>query len=96
MLNITFEFVGGPNDGKIVEGLLGAAGDAERHYLFSNHGKVGQRFKVASDYAVEMLVEAIDRGELSSTFPPHFYVITDRVEAEGEVWVRAEYLVQDN
>lgn len=91
MMNITFEFVGGPNDGKVVEGGLGEAGPAERLFLFSNRGKIGQRFKVASDYAVEMLAAALDQGETSSCFPAHYYVVTDRLEDRGDVWVRVEY-----
>ena len=56
MLKITFEFVGGPKDGRILCGTLGKPSDAERYYLFSNHGAFGHRFKVASPYAVETLV----------------------------------------
>jgi hypothetical protein len=57
MLKITFEFVGGPNDGKILRGRLGEGSDAERYYLFSNHGAIGQRFKAVSQRAVETLAE---------------------------------------
>ena len=91
MINITFEFVGGPNDGKIVEGPLGEAGPAERLFLFSNRGRVGQRFKIASDYAVEMLVAAMEQGDNSSSFPAHYYTVTDRLEDGGDIWVRVEY-----
>ena len=55
MLKIIFEFVGGPQDGRILQGVVGDASDAERYFLFSNWGRIGQRFKVASDYAVATL-----------------------------------------
>ncbi len=92
MLTITFEFVGGPHDGKVVTGMLGDASDAERYYLFSNHGLVGQRFKVASDYAVETLAqERLQMGE-RHFFQRHYYEVTDRLTDDEQVYVRAEYI----
>lgn len=92
MLNITFEFVGGPNDGMVEYGILGKPSDAERHYLFSHHGQVGQRFSVASEHTVEALAaEQVQPGE---TVPRHDYVVTDRAEDGDRVWVRAEYVPQ--
>lgn len=92
MLNILFEFVGGPNDGKIVEGKLGEPSDAERHYLFSNHGRLGQKFAVASDYAVEVLANGPLQEESPLQCQRHHYVVTERLEDEETVWVRAEYV----
>src|SRR5687768_12609983 len=92
MLHITFEFVGGPNDGQVLEGALGEASDAERCYLFTNHGAVGQRFKVASEYSVEALANDIAQDEPVQPFRSHQYVVTGRLEDEDQVWVRAEYL----
>jgi hypothetical protein len=94
MLNITFEFVGGPHDGKMVQGIVGEASDAERYFLFSDWGRVGQRFKVASDYAVETLASDDLREEKRHAFQRHFYIVTDRLEDASEVWVRAQYLPQ--
>ena len=37
-------------DGKVLYGTLGQPSDAERYYLFSNHGRMGHRFKVASQF----------------------------------------------
>lgn len=94
MLNITFEFVGGPNDGKVVQGKLGEPSDAERHYLFSHRGRVGQRFAVASDYAIEYLA---DKGKaIEDPVQRHHYVVTDRLEEGDDVWVRAEYSPDDD
>lgn len=92
MLKITFEFVGGPNDGVSLEGTLGDASDAERYYLFTNHGTVGQRFKVASEFAVETLAQEPLQEERRYYFQPHHYVVTDRLEENNEVLVRSEYL----
>ena len=92
MLEITFEFVGGPKDGRIVQGSLGEPSDAELHYLCTNHGTVGLRFKVASEYAVESLVKTNLKDSNRHGFQNHFYVVTDRLEDGHEVWVRAEYV----
>jgi hypothetical protein len=91
MLKIIFEFVGGPNDGKILRGRLGEGSDAERYYLFSNHGAIGQRFKAVSQGAIETLADEQLREERPHHFQRHYYIVTDRVEDEGEVWIRAEY-----
>jgi len=92
MLRITFEFVGGPNDGNVLHGRLGDPSDTERYYLFSNHGAVGQRFKTASPYAIETLAEEQLKDDRKHHFQRHYYVMTDRIEDDTEVWVRAEYL----
>jgi len=65
MLNIIFEFAGGPHDGQTLQGRLADGSDAERYYMFTNHGTVGQRFKVASGYTVETLRI---RAEISCRF----------------------------
>ncbi|MHB0956884.1 MAG: hypothetical protein ACYC0X_13180 [Pirellulaceae bacterium] len=92
MLQIIFEFVGGPNDGNVLHGAIGEPTDAERYYLFSNHGTVGHRFKVASQYAVETLASEQLKDERPHYFQRHYYAVTDRLEEGGEVWVRAEYV----
>ena len=92
MLSITFEFVGGPNDGNVLRGQLGEASDAERYYLFTNHGAIGQRFKVASQYAIETLASEQLKDETPHHFQRHFYLVTDRREAGSDVWICAEYL----
>lgn len=91
-MRITFEFVGGPHDGKLLHGVVGEASDAERFLLGSNWGMVGQQFKVASEYAVEMLAEERLQEERRHYFQRHFYVVTDRLDNGEEMWVRAEYL----
>jgi len=92
MLNINFEFVGGPNDGQFLRGRSGELSDAERYYLCSHHGTVENRIKVASQLAVDTLASEHLRNDIRHVFQRHFYVVTDRVEDGFEVWVRAEYL----
>lgn len=92
MLRIIFEFVGGPNDGKVLEGMLGEPSEAERYYLFSNRGAVGQRFKVASQYAVDTLASEELKVEKRHGFQRHYYIVTDRLEEGEEVLVRAQYV----
>jgi hypothetical protein len=94
MLKIIFEFLGGPHDGRILDGFVGEASDAERCFLFSNWGRIGQHFKVASDYAVETLATEQLREQKRHHFQRHFYVVTDRLEDHDEVWVRGEYVPQ--
>jgi hypothetical protein len=91
MLKITIEFVGGPNDGKILHGRVGKTSDAERYYLLTNHGAVGQRFKVASLYAVKTLVREKLKVEKRHHFQRHYYVVTNRIDNSKRIWVRAEY-----
>ena len=91
MLEITFEFVGGPNDGEVLHGTLGEPSDAERYYLFSNRGTVGQPFKVASHYAIERLASEQLKEEKRHYFQRHYYVVTKRLEDGEKVWVRVEY-----
>lgn len=92
MLAIVFEFVGGPNDGRTFHGALGDGSDAERYYLVTNHGAIGYRFKVASDFAVETLAEEQLKQTAPHHFQRHYYVVTDRIDEANEVLVRAEYL----
>ena len=72
MQRITFEFVGGPDDGKIVHGVLGEPSDAERYYLFSHRGTVGHRLKVVSPFAVETLVREQLKDERMHYFQSHY------------------------
>ena len=91
MTRIIFEFLGGPNDGKLVDGALNDGGEAERYYLFTNRGTVGQRLKVASEYAVETLTQEELKNEQPHRFQPHYYVVSERLEEGSEVWVRVRY-----
>lgn len=94
MHNITFEFVGGPVDGRLLQGNLGESSDAERYYLLSHRGRVGQQFSVASPFAVETLVREQLQNEQRHYFRRHLYSVTDRIETDGGVRVRADYVLK--
>lgn len=91
-MRITVEFVGGPLDGQNSVGEWGEPSDAERYFLLTHHGVVGQRFKVASQYAVDTLVRERLQVETRHNFQKHFYEVTDRFENEDEVALRVEYV----
>ena len=94
-MKIIFEFLGGPNDGQVAYGQLGQPSDAERHYLFSNHGAIGHRFKIASRWAIETLVREQLQEERPHHFQRHYYVVTERLESDDEVRVLATYESHD-
>jgi hypothetical protein len=52
---------------------------------------VGQRFKVAPEYAVETLAHEALKVEEAHHFERHYYVVMERLEDANEVWVRATY-----
>ena len=81
MLNIKFEFIGGPNDGKVVEGKLGEPCDAERHFLLSNRGLVGQRFAVDSAAGATEALQLLEDHEFD-------VVITDnKMPTRSGLWL---------
>ncbi len=90
MLQIIFEFIDGPFDGKVLQGPAMETNEAARYYLLTNHGKIGQRFKVVSDFAVEQLTKERNPEELR-TFRHHHYVVSDRLEEGEELLIRATY-----
>jgi hypothetical protein len=92
VMRIIVEFAGGPLDGKTVEGEWGDEEEADRYYLLTHHGAVGQRFKIASEYAVETLAREKLKRESRHFFQRHVYEVTHRLEADDEVLVRAEYV----
>jgi len=94
-MKIIFEFFGGPLDGKSVVGRTGEQDEADRYYVLSHHGRLGQRFKVASSYAVGLLSEPREDSAAPRRVQQHHYRVTDRLEGEQEVLVRAEYVPSD-
>lgn len=91
-MRIIFEFAGGPLDGKSVIGQHGQQDEADRYYALTHHGKIGQRFRIASDYAVEILAREQLKVDAPHHFQQHVYRVTDRLEGEDEVLIRAEYI----
>jgi hypothetical protein len=74
-MNITVHFHGGPLDGKTVSSCDGDAEEAERYFLLTHHGRRGQRFRVASDYAVERIAEEGVESDPERHFPRHSYEV---------------------
>ena len=95
MMNIIIEFIGGPMDGQTVAGRSGQQDEADRYYALTHHGRIGQRFRIASTLAIETLSREELRDEAPHHFQPHSYKVTDRVESEGELLIRVEYVDQD-
>ena len=95
-MEIVFRFTGGPLDGQVVRGSLAEESEAERYFLLSHHGRIGQRFRVASPYAVDLLAEEQLQEEHPHRFQQHSYEVIDRVETAGKVLVRAKYVKPDD
>ncbi len=91
MAKIIFRFSGGPLDGKAVAGERGEDDEAQRYYALTYHGRVGQQFHVASEYAVDILTSGNLKEEGSPRFQQHVYQVTDRIQNGDIVLVRAEY-----
>ena len=78
-------------DGKTVVGESGHNNEAHRYYALTYHGRVGQQFHLASDYAVDILTSGQLKEEASPRFQQHTYQVTDRVRNGDIVLIRAEY-----
>ena len=91
-MKLIFKFVGGPLDGKKVVGRRGQQDEADRYFALSNHARVGQRFRVASQYAVDTLATEERQEQQRRHFQQHEYEVTDRLEDAEKVFVRAEYV----
>ncbi len=91
-MRIIFKFSGGPLDGKSITGEEGEAGEAQKYYALSYHGRVGQRFRAASDYAVKTLMRERLRVEKPRSFQPHVYEVFDRIDNGDVILVRTRYV----
>ncbi len=91
MAKVIFKFSGGPLDGKTVVGGPGQDDEARRYYALTYHGRVGQQFHIASDYAVDILTSGDLKEEPSHRFQQHTYQVIDRIQNGDIVLVRAEY-----
>jgi hypothetical protein len=80
--SIRFVFVGGCRDGDAFEGVL-----ANPFYWESDHGRVGARFQVASDAAIDAMLQ----GEPTGPILKHEYEIVENRLESGIRHVRAEF-----
>jgi hypothetical protein len=94
MRKVIFKFAGGPLDGKTIVGEPGQDDEAQRYYALSYHGRVGQQFHTASEYAVSVLSSG--QGEQQQRFQQHTYQVTDRIQNGDIVLVRTEYRQPSN
>ncbi len=95
-MRVIFKFVGGPLDGKTVEERSGDPDHPLHYYVLTHHGRVGQRFRTASDYAIETLAKEELKVDRPHHFQQHYYEVVERVanrvKHEGLILVRAEYV----
>ena len=97
MKRIIFKFWGGPLDGTTVAGERAKNPDVRRYYALTHHGRVGQRFRMASEYAVNMLIDEQIDEQIEEEAPPHHfqqhvYEVVDRIDNGKVVLVRVEYI----
>ena len=95
MRKMIFKFAGGPLDGKTVVGEPGKEKEAQRYYWLTNHGRVGQQFHMASDYAIELLTREQLTEENSHHFQRHTYEVVDRIKNRNVLIVLIQYVEQD-
>jgi hypothetical protein len=82
-------------DGKMAVGHSGEQDEAERFYLLTDRGRIGQRFRVASEYAIDTLADELLQHEESHRFQPHCYEVIDRVDTRIGVLVRVRYVREE-
>ena len=92
MARLIFKFVGGPLDGKTVTGRPQEEGEARAYYTLTCHGRRGQRFRVASEYAVNILANERLKEEKPHHFQQHVYEVVERIRNPHVILVRAEYV----
>lgn len=91
-MKLIFKFMGGPLDGETVIGQLGEQGQADRYYALTDRGRIGQRFRTVSPYAIDTLVKEELKEERPHHFQEHVYEVVDHLEDEDKIFVRAEYV----
>ncbi len=92
MKRIIFKFAGGPLDGKTVAGKLGKDSEVHRYYALTHHGRVGQRFRTASQYAIDTLTKEWQQEQSEHHFQQHLYEVTERIDNRHVMLVRIEYV----
>ena len=86
MKKMIFKFAGGPLDGKLVVGESEKDKEARRYDAITHHGRIGQRFHTASDYAVALLTKGQLREEKPHHFQQYVYEVVDRFD-NGDVLI---------
>jgi len=91
-MRVIFKFYGGPLDGKTAEERPGDPNAPAHYYALTHHGRLGQRFRTASEYAVETLAREELKVEHPHQFQSHYYEVVQRVVNKDVILVRAEYV----
>jgi len=91
-----FKFVGGPKDGQTLVAEPGQSSEAERYYLLTHRGRVGQRIRTASEYAIETLSREQLQEERPHHFHEHVYEVTQCLEDDEKVFVLVDYVAPGN
>jgi hypothetical protein len=92
MKRFIFKFWGGPLDGTSVAGELPKHAEVRRYYALTHHGRVGQRFRTASEYAVNVLVDEHMQEPAPHKFQQHVYEVVQRIDNAAVVLIRVEYV----
>jgi hypothetical protein len=92
MKRIIFKFSGGPLDGTTVAGEPAKQPEVRRYYALTHHGRVGQRFRTASEYAVDTLAEEHAPDAAPQHFQQHVYEVVDRIKNRNILLVRLDYV----
>lgn len=98
-LKVIFDFAGGPRDGQTMVGYLGDKASldnmATAFYHMTEMGKIGKRFKGLADYGLEKLLTGDIEDLAGAKLQAHKYEVKDRLEADGEVLIRCEFVESD-
>jgi hypothetical protein len=92
MKRFIFKFSGGPLDGTSVSGELARHAEVRRYYALTHHGRIGQRFRTASEYAVNVLVDEHGEETPPHSFQQHVYEVVQRIDNRGVVLIQVEYV----
>ena len=92
MKRFIFKFCGGPLDGTTVAGELARQAEVRRYYALTHHGRLGQRFRMASEYAVNVLVDEKLQRTAPHKFQQHVYEVVQRINNGDVVIIEVAYV----
>ncbi len=62
------------------------------YYALTHHGRVGQRFRTASEYAVNVLVDEQLQETAPHNFQQHVYEVVQRINNGDVILIQVEYV----
>ena len=92
MPRLIFQFAGGPLDGKTVTGTIQEEGEAWEFYVLTCHGRLGQRFRIASEYALDTLASKYLKEREPHHFQQHVYEVVECIRNSRVLLVSADYV----